>query len=45
MSKAESAKQKPIAAFVGMDWADQKHYNCFARGRERRLPAPSQHCQ
>jgi transposase len=25
MSKAESAQQKPIAAFVGIDWADQKH--------------------
>jgi hypothetical protein len=23
--KAESAKQKPVAAFVGIDWADQKH--------------------
>jgi len=25
MSSANSANEKPIAAFVGIDWADQKH--------------------
>ena len=25
MSSADKANQKPIAAFVGIDWADQKH--------------------
>jgi hypothetical protein len=25
MSSADSANQKPVAAFVGIDWADQKH--------------------
>jgi transposase len=25
MSAADHAKQKPVAAFVGIDWADQKH--------------------
>jgi transposase len=25
MSSADSAYQKPVAAFVGIDWADQKH--------------------
>jgi hypothetical protein len=25
MFSADKANQKPIAAFVGIDWADQKH--------------------
>ena len=25
MSSADKANQKPMAAFVGIDWADQKH--------------------
>jgi hypothetical protein len=25
MSSANSTNEKPIAAFVGIDWADQKH--------------------